>query len=221
MKKLVFGLLFISSIAFAQIEKEVGDFTKVTAFDKIDVLLVKSNENKVLLVGKDAGEVELVNKNGELKIRMAMTKMLSGDGISATVYFKNIEAVEANEGSGIGCGDLISATFFEIIAKEGSHVKLKIDAEKLKAKVVNGSKIEMEGKAKNQDVVVNSGGIYEAEKLKTEQTVVSVTAGGEADIYATDFVDAKVRAGGNITIFGKPKQINQKTIAGGTIEQVK
>ena len=34
-------------------------------------------------------EVELVNKNGELKIRMPLTKLLSGDDVSATVYFKN------------------------------------------------------------------------------------------------------------------------------------
>ena len=42
-----------------------------------------------------------------------------------------------------------------------------------------------------------------------------------ADVYATDLVDAKTRAGGEITIYGKPKQINEKKIAGGTIEQAK
>jgi hypothetical protein len=30
-------------------------------------------------------------------------------------------------------------------------------------------------------------------------------------------VDAKVKAGGSIYIYGKPKQINQQTILGGTI----
>jgi len=34
-------------------------------------------------------------------------------------------------------------------------------------------------------------------------------------------VEAKVRAGGDITIYGKPKQINQKVIAGGSIEEAK
>lgn len=68
---------------------------------------------------------------------------------------------------------------------------------------------------------MNSGGIYKAEKLVTNQTVITNNAGGEADIFATDLVDAKVRAGGDITIYGKPKQINQKVIAGGTIEEAK
>ena len=70
MKKIVFSLLIFSTVAFAQETKNVGNFNKVTSFDRIDVFLVPSDENKVQLDGKDAEEVELVNKNGELKIRM-------------------------------------------------------------------------------------------------------------------------------------------------------
>ncbi|MFN3967414.1 head GIN domain-containing protein [Flavobacterium sp.] len=221
MKNLVYSLLVFSSIAFGQVEKKVGDFTKVTSFDQIDVFLVKSNENKVVIDGKEGNEVELVNKNGELKIRMPLDKLLGGDHISVTVYFENISAVEANEGSRIGCGDLLESISFDINAKEGSIIKLILATEKLNVRVANGSKITLEGTAENQDVLVNSGGIYEAEKLKTEQTTITANAGGQADIFATNLVEAKVRAGGDITIYGKPKQINQKVIAGGSIEEAK
>ncbi|MFC6877396.1 head GIN domain-containing protein [Flavobacterium myungsuense] len=221
MKKLVYFLLLITSISFSQTEKEVGDFNKVTSFDKIDVVLVPSSENKVLLNGSGSNEVELVNKNGELKIRLPLTKLLSGDNISATVYYKNIDAVEANEGSRISSEATFNSTAFDIIAKEGSEIKIKIATERVTVKVSNGSKVELEGKATNQDVLINSGGIYEAEKLITNQTIITANAGGEATVYATDFVDAKVRAGGDITIYGKPKQINQKIVAGGRIEEAK
>jgi hypothetical protein len=86
MKKIVYSLLLISSIAFSQTEKKVGDFNKVTSFDKIDIILIPSSENKVVLNGSASEQVELVNKNGELKIRMPLTKLLKGDNISATVY---------------------------------------------------------------------------------------------------------------------------------------
>ena len=221
MKNVVYSALFFSALSFGQVEKNVGDFDKVTAFDQIDVLLVKSNENKVILDGKEANEVELVNKNGELKIRMPLSKMLKGDDISVTLYYKNIEAVEANEGSRIACGDEIKTVAFDIKVKEGSEVKLKLDVQKLTARVANGSKIEVTGNAVNQDVLVNSGGIYDAKDLKTNQTTITANAGGEADIFATDFVDAKVRAGGDISIYGKPKQINQKVVAGGNISEAK
>ena len=221
MKKLVYFLLFITSISFSQTEKEVGDFNKVTSFDQIDVILIPSSENKVIVDGSGSSEVELVNKNGELKIRLPLTKLLSGDNISATVYYKNMDAVEANEGSRISSEATFNSTAFDIIAKEGSEINIKLSTERLTVKVSNGSKIKLEGKATNQDVLINSGGIYEAEKLITNQTIITANAGGEATIYATDFVDAKVRAGGNITIYGKPKQINQKIVAGGRIEEAK
>ena len=221
MKKLVFSLLIFSSIAFGQVEKNVGDFTKVTAFDQIDVYLEPSNENKVVIEGKYANQVELVNKNGELKIRMSLTKMLDGDDISVTVYFNELTAVEANEGSRIACGNLIKSNSFEIIAKEGSQIKLLLNVNRLTARTANGSTVSLEGNAKSQEVIVNSGGIYEAKNLKTSQTIITGNAGGEADVFATDFVDAKVRAGGTITIYGKPKQIDQKIIAGGSIEEAK
>jgi hypothetical protein len=221
MKKIVYSLLLISSIAFAQTEKNVGDFTKVTAFDKIDVTLIPSTENKVKLIGKNYNEVELVNKNGELKIRMPLTKMLSGETISATVYYTKLEAVEANEGSRIGAKDAISALNFNIICKEGSEIKLtNLQADRLQVRVSQGSIITVIGTVKNQDILSNSGGKYDGQDCKTQQTVVTVNAGGMANVYATDLVDAKTRAGGEITIYGKPKQIKEKKIAGGTIKQV-
>ena len=221
MKKIILSLLIFSQLALAQTEKKVGDFNKVTSFDQIDVILIPSSENKVILTGNNSEQVELVNKNGELKIRMPLTKLLKGDDVSATVYYKKIDAVEANEGSRIASEATFKSTSFDIKAKEGSQIKIKLDVDKLIARVANGSSISVSGKAKNQDVLVNSGGTYEAEKLITNQTVITSNAGGEADVYATDLVDAKVRAGGDITIYGKPKEINQKIVAGGTIQEVK
>jgi len=221
MKNIVFGLLALSTLAFGQIEKKPGNFNKVTAFDRIDVMLVPASENSVQIEGKNAKDVELVTKNGELKIRLPLLKLLDGDNLSVTVYYTSIDAVEANEGSRIACGDKIKETSFEIIAKEGSEVKVILDVDKLKVRTANGSTVTVEGNAKVQEVLINSGGIYEAEKLETQQTTISITAGGEAQIFATNLVDAKVRAGGEIIIYGKPNKINQKVIAGGSINEAK
>ena len=224
MQKVVLVVVFfLSQLGFSQnsVTKKLGDFTKVTSFDQIDVLLVPSNENKIILSGEGANEVELVTKNDELKIRMPLTKLLKGESISATVYYKNIDAVEANEGSRIASEATFNAINFDIIAKEGSEIKLKLDVERVSIKASDGSKIDVEGNATNQEVLVNTGGIYDAKQLRSKLISITVNAGGEAAIFATDFVDAKVRAGGNIEIFGKPKQINQKVIAGGTITEGK
>ena len=219
MKKIFLILVLIAQFSFAQITKPIGDFNKVTAFDQIEVLLIESNENKIILNGNGSEEVELINKNGELKIRMPLTKLLSGDNVSATLYFKKLDAVEANEGSRISCNGTFKAIAFDIIAKEGSQIKLNLDVDKLTVRSSNGSNVNVSGKAKNQDAIINSGGELDAEDLITAQTSITANAGGEANVYATDLVDAKTRAGGNIKIYGKPKQINKKTVLGGTIKE--
>ncbi len=220
MKKIFFiTFSMMSQINFGQITKSLGEFNKITSFDQIEVLLIQSSENKIVLNGNGAEEVELINKNGELKIRMPLTKLLSGDNVSATLYYKNINSIEANEGSRISSEETFKEIAFEIIAKEGSQIKLNLDVDKLSVRSSNGSNVNLEGKAKNQEAITNSGGELDAINLITEQTSITVNAGGEADIYATDFVDAKTRAGGEIKIYGKPKQINKKTVLGGTIKE--
>ena len=209
----------ISQMNFGQITKTLGDFNKVTSFDQIEVLLIRGQENKIILNGNGAEEVELINKNGELKIRMPLTKLLSGENVSVTLYFKNIDAIEANEGSRISSQETFKEIAFEVIAKEGSQIKINLDVDKVSVRSSNGSNVNLEGKAKNQDAITNSGGELDAENLITAQTTITANAGGEANIFATDFVDAKTRAGGNITIFGKPKQINKKTVLGGIIKE--
>ena len=221
MKKLLFILLLISSLTYAQTEKKVGDFNKVTAFDQITVELIASEENKVVLSGTNSDVVEVVNKNGELKLRMPLTNLLKGNQVNAKVYYTDLTAIEANEGSQISSDSSIKAIGFDIIAKEGSKIDINLEVANLNVKITSGGIVKTAGTAKNQDVVISAGAIYEAKELTTEQTVISINAGGEATIFATELADAKARAGGDIMIYGNPSQKKKKTFAGGRIKIVK
>lgn len=221
MKKLLFILLLISSLTYAQTNKKVGDFNKVTAFDQITVELIASEENKVVLSGTNSDVVEVVNKNGELKLRMPLTNLLKGNQVNAKVYYTDLTAIEANEGSQISSDSSIKAIGFDIIAKEGSKIDIHLEVSNLNVKITSGGIVKTAGTAKNQDVVISAGAIYEAKELTTEQTEISINAGGEATIFATELADAKARAGGDIMIYGNPSQVNKKTFAGGRIKIVK
>jgi hypothetical protein len=221
MKKLLFSVLLISSLTYAQTEKKVGDFHKVTAFDQITVELIASEENRVELTGTNSEEIEVVNNNGELKLRMPLTKLLKGNQVKAKVYYTDLDAVEANEGSQISNEASIQSTNFDIIAKEGAKIDISLDVAKATVKITSGGIVKTAGTAKNQDVVVSAGAIYEGKDLVTEQTSISINAGGEAAVFATQLVDAKARAGGEIMIYGNPTQVNKKTFAGGRIKIIK
>ncbi|WP_281336795.1 head GIN domain-containing protein [Flavobacterium eburneipallidum] len=218
-KVLIIAAVLVSQFTFAQVTKNVGDFDKVTGFDKIKVKLVAASQNKVELKGKYEGEAEVINNNGELKIRLPLGKFLNGEDLLATVYFKKLEGIEANEGSYISCETEIKAINFKLLAKEGSRINATINAKKISVTSSSGSEVELAGTTQNLDVVTNAGGKFQGKDCNATQATVSVNAGGFADVYATDLVDAKTRAGGTITIYGKPKQINQKTVLGGTIKE--
>lgn len=222
MKKLflVFTVI-ISQVSFAQITKETGDFDVLRVFDRINVALIPSTENKIEINGNRAEDVEIVNKNGELKVRMSLNKLLDGEEIKVKLFFKKIDNIEVNEGAFVTSDEIFNQTSISLEAKEGAEIILKLAVEKVKTRAVSGGVIKIQGKAENQDVAIGTGGILEAENLETEQTTVKITTGGEAQIRASQYVDAQVRAGGSITIFGNPKQINKRTVLGGTIQEAK
>jgi hypothetical protein len=222
MKKVIFVFILATSSLFAQkVIKNPGEFTSVKVFDQISVQLIPSDESKVEISGNRAEEVEVINKNGELKIRMPFGKLLQGETIEATVYYQKLKTVEASEGSYVNSETPIKSITFWLSAKEGAEIKIVLDVQKANIKLNSGGKIRLTGTTENQDIAITSGGELKAKEFSSKQTKVSVSAGGEAEVYATDLVDAKVNAGGDIYIYGSPKQINQKTVLGGNIKEMK
>lgn len=221
MKNIIFILLLISSLGFSQVSKNLGEFDNVSVFDRISVQLIPSDENRIEIAGSRSGDVEIINKNGTLKIRMALRKLLEGEDVSAKLYFKEISEVSASEGSYIICDETISQTMLIANAKEGAEIRLNLDVKKTNLRAVTGGILIIKGKATNSDVSLGTGGILQAMDLETVQTTIKITTGGEADVRASELVDAKVRAGGNITIFGSPGQINKNIALGGSIIESK
>ncbi|MCC9017775.1 MULTISPECIES: head GIN domain-containing protein [Flavobacterium] len=222
MKKLIIvAAILLVQMSFGQVTKELGDFDSVKVFDKLSVKLVQSSENKIVIKGARESEVEVVNKKGLLKLRMPFPKLLSGNDLDITVYYKRLELIDVNEGASVSSKDVIKATVFKVSAQEGGTINVELNVDKLNVSSVSGGSITLSGKADNLDAGLGAGGYLLASKLKTSQTKVSVSAGGKADVNASTLVDAKVSAGGSIYIYGKPKQINQKTVFGGKIEEVK
>lgn len=219
MKKLIFVLvLCITNLSFAQkVEKDLGDFTALKTFDGLTVSLIKADYNKAIISGEHASEVQLINKDGLLKIRLEIDESYQGEDTFVTLYYKNLFVLDANEGSRIASDETLKAIDLELRTQEGAGINVAVDVKRLTVKAVSGSQIKVIGIATNQDVTVNSGGMYKANKLETEQTVVTVSAGGNAKVNASELVKAKVRAGGNIRVYGDPKVIDKKTVLGGTI----
>jgi hypothetical protein len=49
--------LLINSLGFAQVTKNLGEFDKISVFDRISVQLIPSNTNRIEIKGSRAQEV--------------------------------------------------------------------------------------------------------------------------------------------------------------------
>ena len=222
MKKyiLLLALCIVSVSVAQQIERDLGDFTSLKTFDGLTVKLVKSEYNKAVISGEHANDVQLVNNDGLLKIRLELDDYYQGEDTFITLYYKDLYVLDANEGSRIVSEEAINTLDLELRTQEGASIDALVKVKRLTVKAVSGSFIKATGTATNQVVTINSGGMYKAKNLQTTQTDVTVSAGGNAKVNASELVKAKVRAGGNIKIYGDPKVVDKKTVIGGTITVV-
>ncbi|MBO0591932.1 DUF2807 domain-containing protein [Cellulophaga sp. E16_2] len=220
MKNLLLASFFLITLsAFSQriVDRDMGNFHEVKVFDLIEVNLIKSEENKVLIKGKNVDDISLVNKNGVLKIRMILDKIFHGEDTFVEVYYKELSLIDGNEGAKITSNATIEQNMIELKTQEGAQIKVGLDVDYLNVRAVTGGIVEASGMAKNQEVVLNTGGIFEGRELRTEMATVKITAAGEAEVYASKKIDIKIKAGGDVNVYGNPKQVNKNIFAGGRV----
>ncbi len=209
--------LFGSSFTFAQVERNVGEFSKLKVYDKIPVELISSNKNLVEIEGVNAEDVQVENNNGELKLKMTGVKLMQGGEANVKVYYTVLNEIQASQGSTIFSDDKINITSLKLSSNEGSSIKLPVEAEKLDVKINSGAEVILTGNVNSQTIVANSGGKYYSKTLKAKYSSLTTNAGGVIEATSVNSVDAKTRAGGTIDIYGNPEQRTQKKVAGGNI----
>lgn len=222
MKRLVFALMFISTLGMAQekVTMNLGDFHTLKTFRGLQVELIKADAAQLIIDGKRSSEVTVKNNNGTLKISMSITHTFSADDVMVYLYYKDdIDVIDANEGSYIFSDEVIKQEKLTAKTQEAARIKLEIDTEQLDVTVYTGGQVNLKGTSTNQNVKSNTGGIYKGGSLDTEYTKVTSYTGGTADVKASKLVDAKASTGGTISISGEPEEVKKSESLGGYIRQ--
>jgi len=134
-------------------------------------------------------------------------------------YSKNIDVIDANEGSHIFSDEQFKQTKMVAKAQEAAKITLDVETEQLDVNTVTGGIVKLKGTSVNQNVKSNTGGIYKGEDLKTENSNVSANTGGIASINASKFADASASTGGMVTVFGDPGELKKSESLGGYVKQ--
>ncbi|GAA4268803.1 head GIN domain-containing protein [Hyunsoonleella aestuarii] len=223
MKRIFFFLIcFATLILTAQdpIEKSIGDFSELKVYDLIEVELIKSNDNKVLITGDNASNVLVNNKNGKLKIKMSLEEIFDGSKTKVTLYYSSLDIIDVNEGAKVHSKDKIKQFEIDLKSQEGGYIYLELNTTYTNIKAVTGGVIKVLGKSKSQNITLRTGGVFKGSELKTDKTEVSINAAGEAYVNASKLVDVKIKAGGDVFIYGDPERVNESRVLGGRIKRM-
>ena len=223
MKKFIFLLSIALSFNLSAqdtIEKSVGEFSTLKVYDLINVKMIKSDENRAVIVGDNRKEVQIINKNGKLKVRMNLEESYDGNNTVVKLYYTSVEVIDANEGAKITVEDPIEQFEIYLKTQEGGEITAQLKTTYANMRAVTGGIINVSGSSKNQDISIYTGGVFNGEDFKTQQTEVSINAAGEAYLNASEYVDVRIKAGGDVYIYGNPKKVDESKVLGGRIKRM-
>ncbi len=219
MNKKYYIILLLSTQLFSQtpITKTLGEFSQLKVYDLINVSLIKSDQNKIIISGEQADAVRIVQKNNTLKVKMKVDKMFSGAKTNLKLYYTSIDEVDANEGAVVTIEEPIKQYELTLKAQEVSKITAVVETKVLNVKSITGSVINTTGNSERQQLNIRTGGIYKGSKTKAQNTTLFIKAGGIAEVKTTDVLDVKIFSGGDVFIYGTPKQLKQNRLFGGRV----
>ena len=222
MKQTIFIFLISSISLFSQvkIDRDLGSFSKVAVYDGINLELIKSEENKVEITGKNTNFVVVKNKNGDLKIRLNLEKRFSGDRTKVTLFYNTLYNIISHEGSNVFSKDTIKQADLNVKANTGSTQNLLVVLNTLNTTAATGASINISGEADYHDGSVSTGAETNAQKLKTIETYASSTTGGALNVSVVKELEANSKLGGIINVHDKTDKITESISIGGVVNYI-
>ena len=217
---IIFSLATVTFFGQSKIDRDLGEFSRVAVYDGINLELIKSDENKVEIRGKNTNFVVVKNKNGDLKIRLNLERRFSGDKTKVTLFYKTLYNIISHEGSNVFSKDTIKQADLNIKANTGSTVNIIVDLNTLNTTSATGSTVNLSGNAEYHDCSTSTGAEIDAEKLTTTETYATSTTGGLIEVSATKELEANSKLGGVINVHEKTDKIVESISLGGVVNYI-
>ena len=202
----------------AQIKFDIGNVRELDLTDKLNVVLIPSNENYVNVEGDLVDKVEIIQKENKLRIKMASGYPLKGANTFIKIYSPNISNFIVQKGAIVQTDtEQLVVDSLVIWANEGAKLDLQVQSKNVEVNSTTGSSVELNGQTEAQTINLTFGGNFYGEKLESKHAVARINGGGVCDVRSSISADVQTRAGGVITIYGNPAERRQRRLAGGKI----
>ncbi len=224
MKYLLLALAFVSvSTAYSQDTRSVEPFDKLVVSGKLDVVLERGTQERVIIESTDVPEdkINLTRRGNTLRIGLVDGWFTDRyERVRVRVQYTDLYMVRAAAGAHLRSNESITSDRLEVKATSGAEVTLDIATQTLEAGAAEGAILELTGTAETQFATANTGGEYDASDLQVTRTEVRANTGGKALVLALDELDATANTGGMIYYGGEPNHKYTKTNLAGEIRQM-
>ncbi len=199
--------------------RKVGAFDKIKASKGINVTLIEGDKEEVDVHIKNAEVTDVITEVKKRKLTVKMkTKIYKDMAVQVYVTYRRLREIDAGSGATIESDNTIYAESLKLRAGTEAALLLDVDVNNLD---VSGStcKIDIEGKAKIQDVNIGTGGKYLGYNLDCEETYAKATLGSTVEVVANKKISATAGSGGAVYYRGEPDKVEISENTGGKIKK--
>lgn len=209
----------------------VPDFTKITVFEKVELILIEGNTQKVevetgaflfeeIRVDVEEGRLLLRNDNFcNLFREYALTKVY--------VTSPNITEVRSSTGLSVRSEGVLSYTTFSLISESfinsesettDGEFDLELDMQKVNL-VVNGiAYFQLSGRVENISIVVAAGDSrVEAENLIAQNIIINHRGTNDLLVNPQNSLTGVIRGTGDVLSFNRPNEVDVEALYKGRL----
>ncbi|HEB30898.1 MAG TPA: DUF2807 domain-containing protein [Spirochaetes bacterium] len=201
--------------------REVKGFERVVMRDYGE-LVITQGEKESLTVEAEPGIIEKIRtevRGGNLdisigaswlrKIGHAFTSSISGSWIKYSLTVKKLTGLEVLGAARVSVTKIKTERFSLVLGGAG-YIKVEsLEAKQLDVDMRGAGKVELTGKASEQNIIMGGAGGYVAPKLESAKANVDLRGAGIANVWVTKDLEVTITGVGNVKYYGAPA-IKQK-----------
>ena len=193
----------------------ISPFQNLKVSSNIEVNLIKTDANMLLVYGENSDNVTVSIKKKTLKIHLIGGSVINTEKTKIDLYHSNIlDRISIVKGASLFSEYPINQTSLTIEAKANGIINLELFTERLETNINLGGRVYLKGKVANHELIIKTSGLCEAEKLNAEKTKITSKGGAYAYVKTKSKLEASIY-GGILREFGNPnKRIIENRLGG-------
>ena len=201
-------------------EFEIDNFNQLSLHSGWKVLLIPSDENKLVLEANEnlVELLEIEQKGNRLKIDSEKLIKKADSKLIQLYYNQELTEIKTSSGVYLIAEDIKHSGNLNLVSTSGSKLELSFEGEKLAAETTSGASIHLTGSAAYLVVKSTSGSGFEAETFLAKKAKAKANSGANINLNVEEELEAKATSGAIIKHNSGIKNVSKDTNSGGTIK---